>query len=335
MVALAAVYALAWQMTPIADPSEEHPSTGATDMSLYQDVVRGMRNGGTYYDVMGSHLRALDYPVRSIFNWRQPWLLQGLARIPDWCGRLTLALLAGLMIVKATGILRREMLGPLFVINAALPAAAAQSVFFSEIWAGFLIALSVVAYANGKRTEGVLWGLAALFVRELAAPYCMLATFIAAREKRWREVAAWFAGAAVYGVFFALHVSRVIQHIRPDDPVHANSWIHLGGLPFLLQVWRTNGLFMLLPPPAFAFVVVAVITSWWSSRIPLHARGTVAAYSICFLIVGLPFNTYWGFVLAPVMGIWLSYAYDGFHQLFSGRRPRRAVEDPGMIRAAV
>ncbi|HEU5257534.1 MAG TPA: hypothetical protein VFU28_16185 [Vicinamibacterales bacterium] len=333
--ALAAVYTLAWQMTPIADPSEEHPSTGATDMSLFRDVVGGIRAGGTYYDVMGSALRTHNYPVRSIFNWRQPWLLQGLARIPDWCGRLTLVLLAGLMIVKATGILRREMVGALFVINAALPAAAAQSVFFAEIWAGFLIALSVVAYAKDKRTEGVLWGLAALFVRELAAPYCILATLIAIRERRWREVVAWSAGLAVYGVLIAVHAWRVLQHIRPDDPAIAHSWVYFGGLPFLFQVWRTDGLFMLLPRPAFAFVVVAIIASWWSSRIPLHARGTVAIYSICFLIVGLPFNTYWGFVVAPVMGIWLSYAYDGVHQLFSGPSSTREIADPRVAGAAV
>ena len=335
IVALAAVYALAWQMTPIADFSEEHPSTGATDMSLFQDVVRGIRNGGTYYDVMGSELRAHNYPVRSIFNWRQPWLLQALARIPDWFGRFTLALLAGVMILKAARLLRREMLGLLLVINAALPVAAAQSLFFSEIWAGLLIALSVVAYANGKRTEGVVWGMGALFARELAAPYCLAAAVIAVREKRWRELAAWSAGVAVYAGLFALHAWRVIQHIHPDDPVHANSWIYLGGLPFLFQIWRTNGLFMLLPRAAFAFVVVAIVASWWSSKMPLHARSAVVLYSICFLIVGLPFNTYWGFVVAPVMGIWLSYAYDGFHQLFSGRPTTRAMTNPRVVGAAI
>jgi hypothetical protein len=189
-------------MTPILDLSERHPAAGTTDMSLYKDVVRDIRNGGTYYEVLGSALRAHNYPVRSIFNWRPPWLLQGLASVPDWCGRLMLALLAGVTIVNATTILRREMPGSLFVINAAVPAAAAESVFFAEIWAGLLIALSAVAYAKDKRIQGVLWGVAALFIRELAAPYCIVATLIAVREKRWREVAAWSAGIAVYGVVF-------------------------------------------------------------------------------------------------------------------------------------
>ena len=335
LFALAVVYTVAWQMTPIADLSDEHPAPGATDMLLYKDVAQGIRNGGTYYEVMGSELRAHNYPVRSIFNWRQPWLLEGLASVPDWCGRVMLVLLAAVMIVKAAGILRREMLGSLFVINAALPAVAGQSLFFSEVWAGLLVALSVVAYAKGKRAEGVLWGVAALFVRELAAPYCILATLIAIWEKRWREVAAWSASLAVYGVFFAVHAWRVMQYIRPDDPAHQNSWIYLGGLPFLFQIWRTNGLFMLLPRPVFALVVVAIIVSWWSPKVPVHVRGAVALYSACFLVVGLPFNTYWGLLLAPVMGIWLSYAYDGFHQLFSGPSSPREISNPRIVGAAV
>jgi hypothetical protein len=326
--ALATVYVLAWQMTPSEDMSEKHPMIGITDMALFKNVVRDIRNGGTYYEVMGSALRAHNYPVRSIFNWRQPWLLQGLASVPEWCGRLMLALLAGVMIVKATAILRREMPGSLFVINAAVPAAAAQSVFFAEIWAGLLIALSAVAYAKDKRIEGVLWGVTALFVRELAAPYCIVATLIAVREKRWREVAAWSAGIAVYGLFFAMHAWRVFQHIHPDDPANVNSWLYFGGLPFLFQIWRTDGLFLLLPRPVFAFVVVGIIVSWWSRRMPLHVRSAVVLYSICFLVVGLPFNTYWGFMLAPVTGIWLSYAYDGFHHLFAGPSSTREITNP-------
>ncbi len=333
--ALATVYVLAWQMTPIRDISDEHPATGTTDMSFYKDVVRDIRNGGTYYELLGSALRAHNYPVRSIFNWRQPWLLEGLASVPDWCGRLVLALLAGATIVNATRFLRREMFGSLFVINAALPAVAAQSVFFAEIWAGLLIALSVMAYARGRLTEGVLWGVAALFVRELAAPYCILATLIAVREKRWREVAAWSAGGAIYGVLFAVHAWRVLQNIRPEDAAHPNSWVFFGGLPFLFQIWRTNGLFMLLPRPAFAFVVVAIVVSWWSSKLPMHARGAVVLYSICFLAVGLPFNTYWGFVLAPLMGIWLSYAYDGLLQVFTARSYKRQLTTRDAVGAAI
>jgi len=284
---------------------------------------------------MGSELRARNYAVRSIFNWRQPWLLEALASVPDWCGRLTLVLLALAVIVKASQILRREMLGPLLVINAALPAAAAQSVPFFEVWAGLLIALSALAYANEKHIEGALWGTIALFFRELAAPYCVLATLIAIREKRWREVATWCAGGVLYGALFAFHAWRVVQHIRPDDPAQPNSWIYGGGLPFLLQIWRTHGLFMHLPRPAFAFVVVAIVASWWSPRMPRHVRGAVMLYSICFLFVGLPFNTYWGILLAPLMGIWLSYSYDGFTQLFSARTDTSQAANPRVAGAAV
>src|SRR4029453_13865594 len=143
VLALTTVYALAWRVTPIADVTDDPiHRAGGSDVLFFKDVAKEIRNGGTYYEVMGSALRARDYPVRSIFNWRSPWMFEILARVPDWCGRLALGLLAGMIIVKASRILRRDMFGPLLVINAALPAAAPQSVFMFEIWAGILIALS-------------------------------------------------------------------------------------------------------------------------------------------------------------------------------------------------
>jgi len=304
-------------------------------MSLFKDVVYGVRNGGDYYEVMGSYLRTRDYPVRSVFNWRPPWLFKVLASVPDWCGRLMLVLLAGALIVKASRLLSREMFGPLLVINAALPAATGESVFLFEIWAGLLIALSALAYANKKHMEGVAWGATALFVRELAAPYCVLATLIAVRAKRWREVAAWCVAAAAYAVFFAVHAWQVLRHIRPGDPAQPESWLYGGGLPFLMQTWRTHGIFMHLPRAAFALVVVAIVGSWWSTKIPLHVRSGVVLYSICFLFVGLPINTYWGFVLAPLMSIWLSYSHDGFAHLFSARSHMRQLTNPRVVGAPV
>ena len=336
ILALTTIYVLAWRITPIADVTDDPiRRAGRSDLTMFKGVAQEIRNGGTYYEVMGSKLRAGDYPVRSIFNWRLPWLFKVLARVPDWCGRLTLVLLAGVMIIKASRLLRREMFGPLLVVNAALVAAPAQSVFLFEVWAGILIALSALAYANEKHMQGVLWGVTALFVRELAAPYCILATFIAIRERRWREVAAWCAGGAAYGAVFAVHAWHVLGHIRPGDPAQPDSWVYGGGVPFLLQTWRTDGLFMYLPRPAFALVVVAIVGSWWSPKMPRYVRSAVVLYSICFLVVGLPFNTYWGFVLAPLMGIWLSYSYDGFAHLFSKRARTKQITSPTVLRAAV
>jgi hypothetical protein len=337
LLALTTVYILAWRITPTAGVTDDPVRRAGRpdDLSLFKDVAEQIRSGGTYYDVMGSELRARNYPVRSVFNWRPPWLFELLARVPDWCGRLALGLLAGMLILKASRLLRREMFGPLLVINAVLPAAVAQSVFLFEIWVGILIALSALAYATEKHIQGVLWGLTALFVRELAAPYCVLATFIAIRERRWREVAAWCAGATAYGVLFAVHTWHVIEHLGPGDPTQPQNWLYGGGVPFLLQTWRTNGLFMYLPRPAFALVVVAIVGSWWSPKMPRYARSAVLLYSICFLMIGLPINTYWGFVLAPSVAIWLSYSYDGFATLFSARSHGSQITGPGVVGATV
>src|SRR5258705_1779582 len=96
VLALTTVYMLAWRITPIADVTEDPiRRAGRSDLTMFKDVAQEIRNGGTYYEVMGSKLRAGDYPVRSIFNWRLAWLFEGLPRVADCSGRLSLVLLAG------------------------------------------------------------------------------------------------------------------------------------------------------------------------------------------------------------------------------------------------
>jgi hypothetical protein len=58
-----------------------------------------------------------------------------------------------------------------------------------------LIAASLVFYGVGRTWWAVAMGLAALFVRELAAPYCVVCALFALHERRWPEVKAWVVGA--------------------------------------------------------------------------------------------------------------------------------------------
>jgi hypothetical protein len=45
---------------------------------------------------------------------------------------------------------------------------------------------------------------------------------------------------------------------------------------------------------------------------PVHIRGCVLVYSVLFLVVGQPFNQYWGLLIAPITAMWLTYAPSGF-----------------------
>ena len=50
-----------------------------------------------------------------------------------------------------------------------------------------------------------MWGLAALFARELAAPYCLFAGCLALWRRRWPEARVWALGGALYALYYGLH----------------------------------------------------------------------------------------------------------------------------------
>jgi hypothetical protein len=187
--------------------------------------------------------------------------------------------------------------------------------YFTELWAGASIGLSVLSYARGRTLTGAGWGLLALFIRELAAPYCVLATLLAVRARRWPEVRMWAVGAMLYGMYYAVHSWEAVHHMQPGDFTHAHSWLCWGGLPFLLKTWRYNGLLILAPSWIFALAVVAMVVAWWAPRIPLHLRLSVLVYSALFFAVGQPFNDYWGLLTAPIMSLWLAYSPRGLREL--------------------
>ena len=76
------------------------------------------------------------------------------------------------------------MFGPLLMCFSA------EGVFFAEVWAGVLIAVSVGAYAMGLRKAGIGFALLALFFRELALPYVLVCLWLAWEGKKRPEVVA-------------------------------------------------------------------------------------------------------------------------------------------------
>src|SRR5881394_3779730 len=74
-----AVFALTlWLM--VSQAAVPKPSqTGEGDLGLFKAVVNAQQLGRPYYEVYGAESRVRGYPTRSVFNWRQPLLLRGLA----------------------------------------------------------------------------------------------------------------------------------------------------------------------------------------------------------------------------------------------------------------
>jgi hypothetical protein len=142
----------------------------------------------------------------------------------------------------------------------------------------------------------------------------------------------------VYTLYFGAHAWQIWQHALPGDQAHTHSWLYFGGLPFVAQVWRMNGIFTIVPVPLFALVVVMAVAAWWARQMPLHVRAGVLTYSVLFLFVGLPFNTYWGDLIAPLVGLWVVYAPTGLSTLWTCAELPRSLTDltpDGVVALAV
>jgi hypothetical protein len=313
VLAVAALALIAGVLWPAAPPPRPVPPPGAeptTDAKAFAAVVDRLRAGEHYYDAMGTELRRRDYPTRDPFNWRTPLHLVTIALVPWAVSRAGLtALLVGFYV--AVMLLTRKARAALFahvlVLGVLVLSAAPDAVFVSEAWAGALIGVSACLFALGHRPAAVTAAVAALFVRELAAPYCVLCACSGLLERRLREFTAWVAGAAVYAAYYAWHVGQVAAHRLPSDFAHGESWLTVSGLPFLQATLLKLGWFALVPNAVSAVALALLAAGLAASETPRALRLSGAVYAGFFLVAGFPFNDYWGFVAAPVWAVVCSY----------------------------
>jgi hypothetical protein len=319
---------LAALIAPTARGAVATPPEGRGDVETFQAVVSRLRDGEAYYPVFGEELRRGNYPTAQAFNWRTPFLFAGLSLVPERVARgawLSLAL-----VVCGLTILTTSRLQPAAIATAALlqvGAVAAMdppaAVVMGEAWAGALIVLSVCAFGWRHPAAGIAFGLTALFVRELAAPYCVACTLAAIAARRWREVAAWLAGAGVYAAYYAWHLNQVWPQQLPTDAAHASSWLQFGGLTFLLIVVRFHRWLHVAPTPLAALGLALIVAGTANASTPFHVRLASAAYLVFFLSFGHAFNEYWGLIAWPTWALASGY---GVHALLGmaaqGATPR-------------
>jgi hypothetical protein len=311
-------------------PSAASSSYGGGDVALFRRIVDDLRSGVSYYDATGAMLRMRHYPTSSVFNWRTPLLYQLLGSVSVTVGRGILVALAALLLFATT---RRPhpLLAPLWMLHALIVLIiVTEPIYLTEMWAGVCLGLSAIAYARQRPIEGVAWAILALFIRELAAPYCVAAMLYALWHRRWAEVRAWLIGASGYAVYYGWHMSQTWKHMRPDDLSQPSSWLYAGGVPFLLQIIHSTGLLVIAPPFVLAAVVVLMVAAWWAPAVPTHVRMGVVTYLLFFSIVGQPFNVYWGLMVGPLLALWLAHAPSGIAVLLGQTEPAREVSREGL-----
>lgn len=300
---------------PISAPAT---AGGAGDLISYQRIIARMQAGEGYYVAAHEVLVADGYGTRSVFNWRTPAWPMLLAALPSlaWAQGL-LGVLALLGVLGVYRMMRADG-GPVIAAVAAggvalslFGIAVPESVVFSEVAAGTLILVSVAAYGNGWRMAALVAGLAALFLRELAAPYVVVCAVLALKDRRWSEVALWGAGLVVYAGYFGWHWSMAAAQLGPMDKAYAEGWLQFGGLGFLLKAAGFNGLLSLAPSWLAAVLLPLGLFGLIAWQRDERAALTGAAYVLLFAVVGKPFNAYWGALFTPVMMLGVAWAWVG------------------------
>jgi hypothetical protein len=308
----------AFELTPRVTSVEV--KSPVSDAELHSAVIADLQRGQAFHDAFGFELRRLHYPVRSIFNWRQPLLSWTLAFVPhgEW-----IVYVLGVLLLSSAWFVQQRWWTIALLLPTLLPIGTTANEF-PELWAGMLLGLSAVAYIGGRPLPGVVCAMLALAVRELAAPYCVALTLHAVWRRDWREMSAWMIGLLLYVPYYGWHVWNALAHIQPDDVPYQHAWIALGGLPFLLRILQFTSPLFMASPLVFACAMACAALAWAGS-VPTSLRIGLLIYVPFFLIVGQPFNVYWGFMIAPLFALWLSYAPDGVAALLA-RRP--APEPP-------
>ena len=207
---------------------------------------------------------------------------------PTADGCRSFSLTGALLVAALTGPLLLCMLGDIYLMP--------------ELWAGVLIALSLCLYGLERRGWAVVCGLAALAVRELAFPYCLLCLAWAWRERRRGEVYGWLLGMSAYAAGYALHAAAVSGWIRPDDSAHAHGWVRCGGLGFLLATVQINAYLLVLPQwvSGLWFAAAMIGLTGWDSPAGRRIAAAAAGYAVGLSLVGQEFNQYWGAMVAPL-----------------------------------
>jgi hypothetical protein len=310
-------------------PLPRHGTTAPserTDSALFGAVIARVAQGQPYYTAMGTELRHRGYPSASVFNWRMPTLIVGLAKAP-LAMRILLACLAVGAIAGTVNLFSRSapeimLLTLLAVVGATASTFAPLAVVLSEAWAGVCVVVSGLLYARGRPAAGASFGLAALFLRELAGPYAAVCCWIAFREGRRREVAIWVAGGLAWCAFYLIHANAASQSMRPDDLAHP-SWVQFGGPRFVLATIGFGGWLYVLPTWVAAVAGTLLVSSLWAPIKALHIKAATITYMVVFMIVGQSFNQAWGLLTAPLWAIGYGLGLSGLFALLQEARGAR------------
>ncbi|WP_330896321.1 hypothetical protein [Sphingobium sp.] len=189
-----------------------------------------------------------------------------------------------------------------------------------ETWAGLLVALSLACRTDRHWHASVLLGLLAVIFRELALAYLVAMTIAALIERRRTEAIAWIMAGLIAGAAIIGHAIAVHAILLPDDPT-SQGWMRASGWGFDLSMARATTMLMTVPAPVSAVLAPLALFGWAATEGGYARRVTLAflAWLVPFLVIGRPENSYWGLLMAP---LWLAGLPLALPALSTALRPR-------------
>jgi hypothetical protein len=299
------------------------------DLRCYRRIVERIQSGESYYQATYSELRSRGYPTNSVFNWRMPLLAWTMGQSSN----IKLCQLIGIILSLVTlaiwiSVLQvfdsfnKMLAGSLLLLGLPIYSFIPDVFLVHEFWAGALITLSLAAYAKGWRLASSLFGLMALFVREIALPYIIIMLVLSYYEKHRREALIWLSGIFAFTLMMVIHISYIKNITMNNNLIQFGSWITLGGWQFVLSTAQMHPYLLLLPIWFTAMVLPMAILGLigWKDPLFLRISATICLYISIFLFIGKPFNMYWGMIYVNILLLGLLNTFYSMRDLWQSAR---------------
>lgn len=312
---------------------DKQPNDVAPDLQLYSEMIVDVRSGRDYYDAGSERIPSHGFPISSPLNWRLPTYAWLLSLLPNkcWIQATLLFLSLGALGIAFTGECRTSSVGhaavtTFFLFGVVRWSFDGEAYLAQEVWAATLIVVSLGAHRLKLTSLAIGSGIFALFFRELALPYCVVAAGLAAWNRRWFEMTGWIAGILGFVAFLGWHFAQVqaqlaLTHGLEAGGVGLSQWLRFGGLDFVLLTTRMNSLLFAAPGWLLWLYVLAALLGLAKRGDETSQLACLSAllYFAAFAMVGRPENFYWGLMAAPLLCGGLAHAPASLKALTSGQ----------------
>ena len=292
------------------------PASQMTDLALYRSLLAQVLAGRDYYAAAIEAQRKGNYPVRPFFTVRLPTLTWLIAALSPLGAQVLMLLLVAATIMAWAGHLvysfspRHVRIGGIILLPLGFITAMIEpGIWFTEIWAGVLISLSLAPRRPGRWWPSIAAALAAVLIRELALPYLLAMGILAALTGQRREAIGWGIAIGVFAVAVAAHAHVVLALTLPDDPL-SPGWSGHGGWALFMSFCLQMTMLTALPAMLVAVLLPFSFFGWaaWNSPVALRAFVTLSGYTLLIALFARPNNCYWILMVSPILCLGLLFA---------------------------